>query len=106
MNKGERKILGFKMHDYHILLHQLISIGVRPFLLRNVYTAITELCSFYHDLCARTIRVSDLGRLQAYIIIILCKLKIIFLHVFFSVMVHLFVYLPYETKVVGPISYS
>ncbi|TYK11066.1 uncharacterized protein E5676_scaffold73G00520 [Cucumis melo var. makuwa] len=53
-----------------------------------------------------TIRVSDLDRLQADIIIILCKLERIFPPALFSVMVHLAVHLPYETKITGPVSYS
>ncbi|KAA0038203.1 uncharacterized protein E6C27_scaffold270G00390 [Cucumis melo var. makuwa] len=51
-------------------------------------------------------RVSDLDRLQADIIIIRCKLERIFPPVFFSVMVHLAVHLPYEIKVTGSVSYS
>ena len=49
---------------------------------------------------------SDLDRLQADIIIILCRLEKIFSHAFFSVMVHLTIQLQYEIKVTGPISYS
>ncbi|KAA0032149.1 uncharacterized protein E5676_scaffold186G00370 [Cucumis melo var. makuwa] len=54
----------------------------------------------------RTIRVSDLDRFQADIIIILCKLERIFPPSFFSVMVHLAVHLLYEAKVTGPVNYS
>ncbi|KAL0541299.1 hypothetical protein IC582_021341 [Cucumis melo] len=102
----EGKISGLKTHDCHVLLHRLLPIGMRVFLSKNVYTAITELCNFFHDLCTRMIRVSDLDRMQAYIIIILCKLDRIFPHSFFSVMVDLAVHLPYETKIIGPVSYS
>ena len=106
VNERDGKISGLKMHDYHVLLHRLLPISVRAYLPKNVYTAVIELCSFFHDLCARTIQISDLDRLQADTIIILCKLKRIFPPAFFCVMVHLVVHLPYETKVVGPISYS
>ncbi|KAA0032772.1 uncharacterized protein E5676_scaffold428G00170 [Cucumis melo var. makuwa] len=54
----------------------------------------------------RTIRVSDLDRLQADIIIILCKLERIFPPAFFSVMVHVAIHLLHEIKVTGPVSYS
>ncbi|XP_050942965.1 uncharacterized protein LOC127150144 isoform X1 [Cucumis melo] len=106
VHEREGKISGLKTHDCHVLLHRLLPIGIRAFLPKNVYTAITKLCNFFRDLCARTIRVSDLDRLQADIIIILCKLERIFPPAFFSVMVHLAVHLPYETKITGPVSYS
>ncbi|KAL0546349.1 hypothetical protein IC582_016257 [Cucumis melo] len=106
VHEREGKISGLKTHDCHVLLHRLLPIGIRAFLPKNVYTAITELCNFFRDLCTRTIRVSDLDRLQADIIIILCKLERIFLPAFFSVMVHLAVHIPYETKITGPVSYS
>ncbi|KAL0540132.1 hypothetical protein IC582_024362 [Cucumis melo] len=106
VHERKEKISGLKTHDCHVLLHRLLPIGIRAFLLKNVYTAITELCNFFRDLCTRTIRVSDLDRLQADIIIILCKLERIFPPTFFSVMVKLSVHLPYETKITGPVSYS
>ena len=95
VHEREGKISGLKTHDCHVLLHRLLPIGMRVFLSKNVYTAITELCNFFRDLCARTIRVSDLDRLQADIIIILCKLERIFSPTFFNVMVHLVIHLPY-----------
>ena len=66
------------MHNCHVLLHQLLPIDIRAFLAKNVYTTITKVCSFFHDLGTKTIRVSELDRLQADIIIILRKLERIF----------------------------
>ncbi|KAL0546655.1 hypothetical protein IC582_016567 [Cucumis melo] len=106
VHEREGKISGLKTHDCHVLLHRLLPIGIRAFLPNNVYIAITELCNFFRDLCARTIRVSDLDRLQPDIIIILCKLERIFPPAFFSVMVHLAIHLPNKTKITGPVSYS
>ncbi|KAL0549092.1 hypothetical protein IC582_013572 [Cucumis melo] len=106
VHESEGKISGLKTHDCHVLLHRLLPICIRAFLPKNVYSTITELCNFFCDLCARTIRVSDLDKLQADIIIILCKLERIFPPAFFSIMVHLAVHLPYETKITGPVSYS
>ena len=100
------KISCLKTHDCHILLHRLLPIGVRAYLSKNVYNTIMKLCSFFRNMCARTIRISDLDWLQADIIIILCKLKRIFSPAFFSVMVDLAVHLPYETKVTALVHYS
>lgn len=53
-------------------------------------TATIELCTFYRDICAKTISISDLDHLQTNIIIILYKLEKIFLPTFFDAMVHKF----------------
>ena len=65
VNERDGKISSLKIHDCHVLLHQLLPIGVRAYLSKNVYTAVTKLCSFFGDLYARMIRVSDLDILQA-----------------------------------------
>ena len=76
-------------------------------LTKNVYTPITELCSFFAWLVRKNDKNKWFGhRLQTNIIIILCKLQRIFPLTFFRVMVHFVVHLPYETKIVGPVSYS
>ncbi|KAA0062811.1 transposon protein, putative, CACTA, En/Spm sub-class [Cucumis melo var. makuwa] len=74
---NDGKLWGLKTHDSHILLQQLIPIA--------------------------TIRVSDLNRLEADIVLILCKLERISPPTFFDVMIHLAVYLQAKTKIVGPI---
>ncbi|KAA0062644.1 uncharacterized protein E6C27_scaffold79G001610 [Cucumis melo var. makuwa] len=86
--------------------HKLLPIGIRVHLSKNVYTVVTELCSVFCDLCMRTIRVSDLDRLQADIIIKLCKLEEIFPPGFSYVMVHHVVHLLYEAKVTDPVNYT
>ena len=55
VHENEGNILGLKMLGCHILLHRLLPIGARAFLPKNVYTAVTDLCNFFRDLCARTI---------------------------------------------------
>ena len=106
VNDKDGKISDLKTHDCHVLLHQLLPIGVRAYLPKSVSIVVTELCGFFRDLCAKMIHISDLNRLQSDIIIILCKLERIFPSTFFDVMIHLALYLPYEIKVVGSVSYS
>ncbi|KAL4021062.1 hypothetical protein IC575_019851 [Cucumis melo] len=103
---NDGKLWGLKTHDSHILLQQLIPIVVRAYLHKDVCTTVVELCNFFRDLCAKTIRVSDLNRLEADIVLILCKLERIFPPAFFDIMIHLAVHLPAETKIVDPVSYS
>ena len=77
VNANEGKISSLKRHDCHVLLRRLLPIGVK-----RIFTKKCVLCSFFRDLCVRTIRISDLNRLQSYIITILCKLERIFPPVF------------------------
>ncbi|KAK2663203.1 hypothetical protein Ddye_001777 [Dipteronia dyeriana] len=57
-------------------------------------------------ICAKTLNVQDLKKLEEGIVLILCKLEKKFPPSFFDVMVHLVVHLPYEAKLVGPVGYS
>ena len=63
------------------------------------------MCKLFQDLCSRTLNVSDLDRLDNWIVLILCKLERIYPPAFFDVMVHLVVHLPREAKIVGPVDY-
>ncbi|KAK2633810.1 hypothetical protein Ddye_028602 [Dipteronia dyeriana] len=106
VNANEGKILGLKSHDCHVLLQRLIPIGIRAYLRKDVCTPLIELSNFFQEICAKTLNVQDLEKLEEGIVLILCKLEIFFPPAFFDVMVHLVVHLPYEAKLVGPVSYS
>ena len=51
MNANERKISGLKMHDCHILLHQLLPIGVWAFLLKKICTQQLLNCAVFFVIC-------------------------------------------------------
>ncbi|XP_042962607.1 uncharacterized protein LOC122296877 [Carya illinoinensis] len=61
--------------------------------------------SLFKELCARTLDVHRLSKLQVDIVTILCKLEMIFPPSFFDVMVHLAVHLPREAIFGGPVQY-
>ena len=63
---------------------------------KEIVDAITELSNFFQLICSRTLRISDLEKAQYDIVLILCKLEIIFLPAFFDIMVHLEMHLPEE----------
>ena len=67
--------------------------------------ALVQLSRFFQKLCAKTLYVTDLERLEEGISIILCKLERIFPSAFFDIMIHLVVHLPREAKLAGPVSY-
>ena len=105
VNISDGKISGLKSHDCHVLLQQLLPVGIRPYLNKDVCDVVVELSGFFKKLCAKTLYVNDLERLEEGIVIILCKLERIFPPAFFDIMIHLMVHLPHEAKLAGPVSY-
>ncbi|KAL3839280.1 hypothetical protein ACJIZ3_023871 [Penstemon smallii] len=99
------KITGLKSHDCYVLLQRLLPVGMRGYLHKDVLNAISELSSFFRQLCSRTLKLSVLDDLDKKIPIILCKLEMIFPPAFFDVMVHLSIHLAHEAKLGGPVHY-
>ncbi|GMP72870.1 hypothetical protein CsSME_00030763 [Camellia sinensis var. sinensis] len=93
--QGE-KLAGFKTHDCHFLLQRLLPIGTRVYLSKGIGTTLFELGNFFKQLCSKTLRVTDLEKMEEQIVLILCKLEKIFPLAFFDVMVHLAIHLPHE----------
>ncbi|KAL4016784.1 hypothetical protein IC575_024441 [Cucumis melo] len=94
---------GLKSHDCHVLMQQLLPIAIRGVLPNNVRVAITRLCSFFNAICSKTLRISDLDKLQQDVVETLCLLEKYFPPSFFTIMVHLCVHLVREAKLCGPI---
>ncbi|XP_042962362.1 uncharacterized protein LOC122296625 [Carya illinoinensis] len=105
VNIHEGKITGMKSHDCHIFLQRLLPVVIGGYLRPDIRLALTELCTFFKELCARTLTYESLHRLQTDISIILCKLDMIFPPAFFDIMVHLAIHLPDEALLVGPVQY-
>jgi hypothetical protein len=95
------KISGMKSHDYHVFLQRLLPIAIRKFLTLEIRTTLTELSTFFNQLCAQTLKVDALKQMKEDIIMILCKLEKIFLPSFFDVMIHLAIHLPREAELAG-----
>ncbi|XP_035541671.1 uncharacterized protein LOC118344673 [Juglans regia] len=103
VSRCECKISGLKSHDCHVFLQRLLPIAAGGYLRSDIGLALTELGTFFKELCARTLDVNRLAQLQIDVVTILCKLEMIFPPSFFDVMVHLAVHLPREARLGGPI---
>lgn len=57
------KIFGMKSYDCHIFLQRLLLVSISPFLLLDIRLVLTELSTFFKQLCARTCKVDVLQRL-------------------------------------------
>jgi hypothetical protein len=66
---------------------------------------LTELSTFFNQLCTRTLKVDVLKQKKEEIIMILCKLEKKFPQSFFDVMIHLTIHLPWEAELVVPIQF-
>ncbi|XP_060208827.1 uncharacterized protein LOC132636136 isoform X2 [Lycium barbarum] len=101
----QRRLSGLKIHDFHILMQQLLPIALRNALHGLVSAVIADLSSFFRQLCSKVLNPMDLDNLQNQIILTLCHLEMIFPPSFFTVMVHLVVHLVDEVRRGGPVHY-
>ena len=105
VNTNEGTISGMKSHDFHVLLQRLLPVAIRGYFNDNIRTTLIELCLFFKDLCSRTLKLDVLNQMKEDIVVILCKMEMIFPPAFFDIMVHLALHLPREVELAGPIQF-
>ncbi|KAI5317330.1 hypothetical protein L3X38_037037 [Prunus dulcis] len=97
----DSRLLGLKSHDCHTL--QLLPVAIRSVLEKPARYAITRLCFFFNAICAKTVDVSKLDKLEEDVVVTLCLLEKYFPPSFFDIMVHLVVHLVREVRLCGPV---
>ncbi|XP_075645867.1 uncharacterized protein LOC142617058 [Castanea sativa] len=75
VNARNGRLSGLKSHDCHVLLQRILPIGLRGFAHKDISLVLFELGSFFQDLCSRTLKRSELEKLEERIVLILCKLE-------------------------------
>ncbi|CAL2237917.1 unnamed protein product [Prunus armeniaca] len=98
----DSRLLGLKSHDCHTLMQQLLLVAIRSVLEKPARYAITRLC-FFNAICAKTVDVSKLDKLEEDVVVTLCLLEKYFPPSFFDIMVHLVVHLVREVRLCGPV---
>ncbi|KAL5562930.1 hypothetical protein UlMin_032677 [Ulmus minor] len=101
--QNDSRIVGLKSHDCHVIMQRLLPVGCRSLVNKTISSTIIELCTFFNQLCARTVNVTDMVKAQDQLVIILCKLERIFPPAFFNIMIHLVLHLPEEAILGGPV---
>ncbi|XP_057247163.1 uncharacterized protein LOC130589685 [Beta vulgaris subsp. vulgaris] len=86
VRSSERKVVGYKSHDAHIILHYLLQVVVRKSLPKHVAIPLIRLGAFFRKLCGKVIDPKDLDSLQTEITETLCELEKIFVPSFFDIM--------------------
>ncbi|BBN68904.1 transposable element gene, partial [Prunus dulcis] len=99
----DSRLLGLKSHDCHTLMQQLLLVAIRSVLEKPARYAITRLCFFFNAICAKTVDVSKLDKLEEDVVVTLCLLEKYFPPSFFDIMVHLVVHLVREVRLCGPV---
>ena len=97
------KLQGLKSHDIHVLMQQLLPIGIRCVLPKHVKEAVIRLCFFFNLLCSSVVDMSTLEKLQAEHVMTFCLLEKCFPLSFFDIMIHLIVHLVNEVRLCGPV---
>ncbi|KAI5343870.1 hypothetical protein L3X38_011746 [Prunus dulcis] len=102
----DSRLLGLKSHDCHTLMQQLLPVAIRSVLEKPARYAITRLCFFFNAICAKTVDVSKLDKLEEDVVVTLCLLEKYFPPSFFDIMVHLVVHLVREVRLCGPVYFK
>nr|XP_033515887.1 uncharacterized protein LOC117280298 [Nicotiana tomentosiformis] len=105
VNLKDRKVLGLKSHDCHVLLQHLLPLALRGILCKSVYEPLIELSLFFNVLGSKCLSMDELEKIDSQISITECKLEKVFPPTFFDVMGHLPIHLTNEAKIAGPSQY-
>ncbi|KAI5324033.1 hypothetical protein L3X38_033106 [Prunus dulcis] len=84
-------------------MQQLLPVAIHFVLEKPAKYAITRLCVFFNAICAKTVDVSKLDKLEEDVVVTLCLLEKYFPPSLFDIMVHLVVHLFREVRLCGPV---
>ncbi|PKA64174.1 hypothetical protein AXF42_Ash005187 [Apostasia shenzhenica] len=105
VNIKEHKISGLKSHDYYVILKHFLPLAIRNLLNDKIVDPVTELSSFFSNLCAKVLDVDKLHEIESKIPFTLCKLEREFPPSFFDVIMHLPIHLATEAMIAGPVQF-
>ncbi|XP_071741432.1 uncharacterized protein [Rutidosis leptorrhynchoides] len=102
---NDRKLIGLKSYDCHMLMQEYLPIALRGTLPDHVSSVIIELCDFFRIICYKDLSDFDIQFLDSKVAVTLCKMEKIFPPSFFTVMAHLVIHLVKEVKLGGPVAF-
>ena len=105
MKLKQRKLIGLKSHDCHVLMQDLLPLAIRGSLPKNVSQVIINFCHYFREICLKVLKVSHLEEMGKKKRVTLCEMEKIFPLGFFTIMVHLVTHLEKEAKLAGPVHY-
>ncbi|XP_074374170.1 uncharacterized protein LOC141714555 [Apium graveolens] len=99
----DRKVMGYKSHDAHVIMQYLLQFAVKGSLNPEIAVPLIRLGEFFRCICSKVIELDEIKRLQEEIIEILYQLENVFINAFFDIMVHLPVHFCKEIQYGGPV---
>nr|GEV00025.1 putative reverse transcriptase domain-containing protein [Tanacetum cinerariifolium] len=102
----DRKLIGLKSHDYHMLMQEFFPIAIRSIMHPSTQYAIIRFCFFFKSICRKEISLQELDKMQEELVVTLYLLKKFFPTSLFNIMIHLTVHLTREVKLCGPICFQ
>nr|GEV39531.1 hypothetical protein [Tanacetum cinerariifolium] len=96
VNLKDRKLIGLKSHDYHMLMQEFLPIAIRSIMHPPIRYAIIRFFFFFKSICSKEIILQELDKMQAELVVKMCLLKKFFPLSFFDIMIHLTVHLTRE----------
>ncbi|GJR19961.1 putative transposon, En/Spm-like protein [Tanacetum coccineum] len=105
VNLKDRKLIGLKSHDYHMLMQEFLPIAIHSIMHPPTRYAIIRFCFFFKSICSKEIILQELDKMQAELVVTLCLLEKFFPLSSFDIMIHLTVHLTREVKLCGPICF-
>ncbi|XP_062016168.1 uncharacterized protein LOC133732598 [Rosa rugosa] len=102
---AERKLVGLKSHDCHIIMQYLLPVAIRHALQPDIAKVLLELSAFFRQLCTKVGTVDHFRDLSNRIAETLCKLEMLMPPSFFDIMVHLLIHLADEAAIAGPVQF-
>jgi hypothetical protein len=100
---GNKKITGFKSHDWHNVLHDLLPIAIRGTLTEGIRETVYRLSSLFKKLCAKEIRLVDIPELEEEATVVACYMEMNLPPSFFDIQPHHVIHLPKELRMAGPV---
>ena len=93
----QRKLIGLKSHDCHVLMQDLLPIAIRGSLPKNVSQVIIDLCHYFREIYLKVLKVSHPKELEKKKkSVTQCQMEKIFPLGFFTIMVQLVTHLENE----------
>jgi hypothetical protein len=100
---GDKKMSGFKTHDWHNILHDLLPVAIRGTLTEGIRETVYRLSAFFKKLCAKEIRIDDIPGLEQEAGEVACFMEMNLPPSFFDIQQHHIVHLPGELRMAGPV---
>jgi hypothetical protein len=98
---GDKKMSGFKIHDWYNVLHDLLLIAIWGTLIEGVKETVYKLADLFKKLCSKQIYIDDIVDLEQEAVEVACLMEMNLPPSFFDIQLHHVVHLPRKILMTG-----